>query len=86
MGGRGGGARGKETDHTRVYRAPDGGYGWIIVFSSFMLQAISGGIAFSVGIYFVEFLETFGQGKGQTAWIGSINTGLLFGGGKFPTI
>ena len=70
-------------DHdNRVYKAPDGGYGWVIVFCSFMLQAISGGIAFSVGIYFVEFLDTFGRGTGATAWIGSINSGLLFGAGK----
>ena len=65
-----------------IVTPPDGGYGWVIVASSFFLQAISGGIAFSVGVFFVEFLTEFNQGKGMTAWIGSINTGLLFGAGK----
>ena len=63
-------------------RVPDGGYGWVVVVASFLLQTVSGGIAFSVAVYFVEFLETFKGGKGETAWVGSINTGLLFGAGK----
>ena len=50
--------------------------------SSFLLQAVGGGVAFSFGVFFVEFLLTFDEGKGITAWIGSINTGLLFGAGK----
>ncbi len=66
----------------RVPKPPDGGYGWVVLTASFMLQAISGGIAFSVGVFFVEFLEAFDEGKGVTAWIGAINTGLLFGAGK----
>ncbi len=68
-----------------IIAPPDGGYGWVVVMSSFLLQAIGGGIAFSVGVFFVEFLGTFGQGKGATAWIGSINTGLLFGAGRSIT-
>ena len=69
----------------RMMRTPrplDGGYGWIVVVASFLMQTISGGLAFSVGVYFVEFLETFKEGAGNTAWTGSINTGLLFGAGK----
>ena len=57
-------------------------YGYMIVVCSFLLQAISGGISFSVGGYYIEFLETFGESKGLTAWIGSLNSGLLFGGGE----
>lgn len=72
----------KSGPHTvRLHRPIDGGYGWIIVMASFLLQAISGGIAFSVGVFFVEFLEAFKDTNGRTAWIGSINTGLLFGAG-----
>ena len=61
-------------------------YGYIIVACSFLLQAISGGISFSVGGYYIEFLETFGESKGITAWIGSINSGLLFGGGEWISV
>lgn len=73
----------------RLMRTPrplDGGYGWIVVVASFLMQTISGGLAFSVGVYFVEFLETFKEGAGNTAWTGSINTGLLFGAGPLASI
>ena len=51
-----------------IVKPPDGGYGWVIVVSSFLLQAVGGGVAFSFGVFFVEFLLTFDQGKGITAW------------------
>ncbi len=72
----------QKSDYDVVITPPDGGYGWVVVASSFLLQAIGGGIAFSFGVFFVEFLSTFSQGSGTTAWIGSLNTGLLFGAGE----
>lgn len=51
---------------------PDGGWGWVVVFASFMINMIADGITFSFGIYNVEFLKYFGDSKGKTAWIGSI--------------
>jgi Major Facilitator Superfamily len=53
-------------------QAPDGGWGWVVVFASFMINMIADGITFSFGIYNVEFLKYFGDSKGKTAWIGSI--------------
>lgn len=53
-------------------RAPDGGWGWIIVFAAFMVNLIADGITFSFGVIFVEFLHYFGEGKSKTAWIGSL--------------
>ena len=41
------------------------------------------GLAFSVGIYYPEWLADLGAGHTATAWVGSINTGLLFAGGKW---
>lgn len=52
--------------------APDGGYGWVVVFASFMINLIADGITFSFGLFYVEFLNYFGDSKGKTAWIGSI--------------
>ena len=67
--------------HIMTPMAVETRYGYVIALCSFLLQAISGGISFSVGGYYIEFLETFGESKGLTAWIGSLNSGLLFGGG-----
>lgn len=53
-------------------RPPDGGWGWIIVAASFMVNLIADGITFSFGVIYVEFLNYFGEGKSKTAWIGSL--------------
>lgn len=51
---------------------PDGGYGWVVVFASFMVNLIADGITFSFGVIYVELLNYFGEGKAKTAWIGSL--------------
>lgn len=53
-------------------KPPDGGWGWVVVFASFVVNLIADGITFSFGVIFVEFLNYFGEGKGKTAWIGSL--------------
>lgn len=53
-------------------RPPDGGWGWVVVFASFMVNLIADGVTFSFGVFYVHFLEFFGEGKGKTAWIGGI--------------
>lgn len=55
-----------------MFQAPDGGYGWLIVFVSFLINMIADGITFSFGVFNVEFLKYFGDSKGKTAWISSI--------------
>ncbi|XP_013415330.1 monocarboxylate transporter 9 isoform X2 [Lingula anatina] len=70
-----------ESKDSKPVPPPDGGYGWVIVVASFLNQILSIGVPFSVGVYYVAFLEEFQGSKGLTAWIGSIHTGLLFGAG-----
>lgn len=53
-------------------RPPDGGWGWVVVAASFMVNLIGDGITFSFGVIFVEFLRHFEEGKSKTAWIGSL--------------
>ncbi|CAK1596597.1 unnamed protein product [Parnassius mnemosyne] len=53
-------------------RPPDGGWGWVVVFASFMVNLIADGITFSFGVFYPHFLEYFGEGKGKTAWIAGI--------------
>lgn len=53
-------------------KPPDGGWGWVVVFASFMVNLIADGITFSFGVIYVEFLNYFNEGKAKTAWIGSL--------------
>ncbi|VDO94581.1 unnamed protein product [Soboliphyme baturini] len=55
---------------------PDGGWGWVIVAASFLANMVVDGIAYSFGILFPEFHAYFGKAKQETAWIGSLLTGV----------
>lgn len=53
-------------------RPPDGGWGWVVVFASFMINLITDGISLSFGVLFVELVEYFGESKSKTSWVGSL--------------
>lgn len=61
--------------------APDGGYGWVIVFSAFLASVISDGISFSLGILYTELLEVFQESKSVTSWVPSLFYGMSLMGG-----
>ncbi|XP_064650887.1 monocarboxylate transporter 12-like [Lineus longissimus] len=54
---------------------PDGGWGWVIVFSSLMCNIVVDGIAYSFGVFIIEFVDFFQESKGKTALIGSLLCG-----------
>lgn len=60
---------------------PDGGYGWIVVFASFVLNFIIDGIAYSFGVFLDAWMVDFKSSKSKTSWVGSLLTGgyLLMG-------
>ncbi|CAD6215461.1 GSCOCG00011202001-RA-CDS [Cotesia congregata] len=60
---------------------PDGGYGWVVVFASFMCNMIVDGIAYTFGIFFEQFVIHFGESKGKTAWVGSLLSGMYLSAG-----
>uniref|UniRef100_T1JX20 Major facilitator superfamily (MFS) profile domain-containing protein n=1 Tax=Tetranychus urticae TaxID=32264 RepID=T1JX20_TETUR len=71
---------------TKAYpKAPDGGYGWMIVLSSFMIHFLADGITYTFGIFYVELLKHFKAGKGITAWVPSIMTGITYGIGPIAS-
>lgn len=53
-------------------KVPDGGWGWMVVFSSFVISMIADGISFSFGLLYIEFLNYFQESKSKTSWIGSL--------------
>ncbi|XP_078572993.1 monocarboxylate transporter 13-like [Branchiostoma floridae x Branchiostoma japonicum] len=62
-------------------RPPDGGWGWMILLSNFVMCACVFGVQKSFGVFFVEFREYFGESSGGTAWINSIMSAVAHGGG-----
>jgi hypothetical protein len=62
---------------------PDGGYGWVVVFASFMCNMIVDGIAYTFGVFLGEFVKFFGEGKGKTAWVGSLLSGMYLSAGEY---
>ncbi|CAH2034426.1 unnamed protein product, partial [Iphiclides podalirius] len=66
-------------------RPLDGGWGWVVVFASFMVNLIADGITFSFGVFYPHFLEYFGASKSKTAWIASIFMAMPLLSGPFAS-
>lgn len=60
---------------------PDGGWGWVVVISAFLVSACADGLAFSFGLLHEEFTQFFETTQSKTSLIGSlfIATPLLAG-------
>ena len=70
---------------TTIAQPPDGGWGWVIVFCSFMIHVIADGVTYTFGIFYVELVRYYAQGKGLTAWVPSIMTGVTYGIGPIAS-
>nr|XP_044993657.1 monocarboxylate transporter 9 isoform X2 [Jaculus jaculus] len=57
-------------------KSPDGGWGWVIVLVSFFTQFLCYGSPLAVGVLYIEWLDLFGEGKGKTALVGSLASGV----------
>jgi hypothetical protein len=61
--------------------APDGGWGWMVVFGSFMVHVIADGIAYSFGIYVEEFVDYFECSHSEVGLLGALMLGVTWGTG-----
>ncbi|CAK1555408.1 unnamed protein product [Leptosia nina] len=68
-------------DYGELPPPPDGGYGWVVVFASFMCNLVVDGIAYTFGIFLSELVTFFGEGKGTVAWVGSLLSGVYLAAG-----
>ena len=66
-------------------RAPDGGYGWVVVFAVFMIHVILDGVTFSFGMLFPPILEEFNATKSTASWVVSMLMGTTFFCGNVST-
>lgn len=51
---------------------PDGGWGWMVVFASFMVNLVADGVSLSFGILYIHLVSYFNESKAKTAWVGSL--------------
>lgn len=46
---------------------------------------IADGVTYTLGLFYVEFLDYFKSGKSETSWIASILVGVTLCSGKFSS-
>ncbi|XP_054281958.1 monocarboxylate transporter 12 isoform X2 [Macrosteles quadrilineatus] len=64
---------------------PDGGWGWVVVFASFMIHIVTDGVTYTFGLFLVELRTYFNEGAGATAWISSILAGVTLCSGPISS-
>ena len=50
----------------------------MVLLSSFLAHVIVDGAASSFGVFYVFFLEEFGESRGLTSWTGSLQVSLMY--------
>lgn len=73
-------------DGTVNFKAPDGGWGWVIVISSFFIHMIMDGITYSLGTYLTLFTQTFGVSHGAVSIIHSLLPAVTLASGPIASI
>ncbi|CAM4711053.1 hypothetical protein PO909_012579 [Leuciscus waleckii] len=67
-------------------KAPDGGWGWAVLFGCFVITGFSYAFPKAVSVFFKELIREFGVGYSDCAWISSILLAMLYGSGPLCSI
>lgn len=62
----------KDDDDDWELVPPDGGWGWLILFGSTLVNLLIPGMIKSFGVLFGEFQEAFNASQSSTAWIAAL--------------
>ncbi|CAG5119600.1 unnamed protein product [Candidula unifasciata] len=57
-------------------QAPDGGWGWFVVFGAFTVTLICDGLSYCFGVLYAELLVQFEESRSKTSLVGSIFFGV----------
>ncbi|XP_066279002.1 monocarboxylate transporter 13-like [Branchiostoma lanceolatum] len=60
-----------------VDKPPDGGWGWMVVLSTFLIHVVDVGSYRSMGVFYAEFREVFQESAGNTSFISSVFVGTI---------
>ena len=56
---------------------PDGGWGWVIVFGSFMISLLTDGFSYTSGVFYEKFLKEYKESEAVTSIFVSVMTGMI---------
>ncbi|XP_015228951.1 PREDICTED: monocarboxylate transporter 2-like [Cyprinodon variegatus] len=68
------------------YKPPDGGWGWVVVFASFISIGFSYAFPKSLTIYFKEIQEYFSVSYSEIAWLSSVMLASMYAGGPISSM
>ncbi|XP_014678397.1 PREDICTED: monocarboxylate transporter 3-like [Priapulus caudatus] len=63
----------------------DQGWAWLVLFAAMLNQILTLGFSFVLSAYYVSWMNAFGANRSVTAWVGSVNTGMLYLVGPLTT-
>ncbi|KAK1155412.1 monocarboxylate transporter 3 [Acipenser oxyrinchus oxyrinchus] len=73
-------------DERVLVKPPDGGWGWMVLLSCFIITGFSYAFPKAISVYFKELMKDFQVGYSDTAWISSIMLAMLYGTGPVSSI
>ncbi|CAL8343501.1 unnamed protein product [Lota lota] len=56
---------------------PDGGYGWVVVASSFLIMGLTAGVMKNLGLFFLEIQRHFGVLNSTASWVTSTTIAMF---------
>ncbi|XP_077646487.1 monocarboxylate transporter 13 [Lonchura striata] len=62
---------------TKDSNPPDGGYGWVVVLSAFMVMGLTVAVLKTFGLFFVEIQQHFDELASTTSWITSLTIAVF---------
>ena len=62
-----------DVEYDTVWVAPDGGWGWWVLFGSIVVNILIPGTVKSFGVLFIEFIEAFDASPSAAAWIPALS-------------
>lgn len=72
-----------DDNNAEIVVPPDGGWGWVIVFASFMCNMIVDGIIFSFGMFLTDIQTDLKATKSQVSTVASLMAGFYLMAGPF---
>lgn len=65
---------------------PDGGYGWVVVMSAFLIMGLTAGVLKNFGLFFLDIQSHFDVPSSTTSWVTSTTIAMFHLGGTCDTL